>query len=108
MITTIVHFSMPKTSIDEFMATWVKIKEIMLRQPGAGDGSMYRAIDEDSPFQLVNVVHWDSPEALANALKVSSGELKTQGTDLTELFSRLKIRMSQNNYIAEVSYRPTK
>ena len=103
-ITTIVHFSMPKENIDEFLATWTEIKEFMLKQPGAHDGIMHRCIDDNSPFQLVNVAHWESPEALANALRANAEDFKSRGTDLVELFKRLRIRMSQNNYNDEVKY----
>lgn len=104
MITTIVHFSMPKDSIGEFLDTWEKIKEFMLEQPGAGDGAMHRAIDDDSPFQLVNVAHWDNPEALANALRASGKEFDRRGVPLPALFERLGIRVSQNNYTEAAKY----
>jgi hypothetical protein len=103
-ITTIVHFTMPRENVDEFFATWTKIKEFMLKQPGALDGTMHRSIDDDSPFQLVNVAHWESPEALANALRASAEDFKSRGTDLAALMQRLAIRVSQNNYIEAAKY----
>ena len=86
-ITTIVHFSLPKEHIDEFLTAWIKIKDFMLGQPGALDGTLHRSIDDDSPFQIVNVAHWTSPETLANALRASGEEFKSRGTDLTELWA---------------------
>ena len=103
-ITTIVHFSMPQEHVDEFVATWHNIQTIMTEQPGAIDGIMHRCIDEDSPFQLINVARWESPETLANALKATAEEQKKQGVDLTELMKRLNIKMSQNNYVVEMKY----
>jgi len=100
-ITTIVHFSLPKENMDEFLTCW---KKIMLRQPGALDGTFHQSIDDDSPFQFVNVAHWESPEALANALRAVAEEHKDQGTDVVEVMRRLGVRVSQNNYIEEVIY----
>ena len=95
---------MPKENVDEFFATWTKIKEFMLKQPGALHGTMHRSIDDDSPFQLVNVAQWESPEALANALRSSAEDFKSRGTDIAALMHRLDIRVSQNNYVEEVRY----
>ena len=103
-ITTIVHFSLPKENMDEFLAHWKKIRDAMLRQPGALDGTFHRSIDDDSPFQFVNVAHWESPEALANALRVTAVELKDQRMGVAEIMRRLGVRMSQNNYTEEVIY----
>jgi hypothetical protein len=103
-ITTIVHFSMPNENVDEFLATWTKIKEFMLTRPGAPDGTMHRCIDVDSPFQLVNVAHWESPGALANALAASGEDFKARRTDLGDFMQRLHVRMSQNNYCEEALY----
>jgi quinol monooxygenase YgiN len=103
-ITTIVHFSLLKENMDEFLAQWKKIKDVMLGQPGILDGTFHRSIDDNSPFQFVNVAHWESPEALANALRATAEECKGQGTDLAEVMQRLGVRVSQNNYVEEVTY----
>jgi hypothetical protein len=102
-ITTIVHFSLPKEKIDDLLAIWKKIRDIMLKQPGALDGIFYRSIDDGSAFQFVNVARWESAEALAKALKRGTEE----GSDLWLLnqeLGRLGPRVSQNNYVEEVKY----
>ncbi len=103
-ITTIVHFSVPKANIDKFLMNWHKIEDIMMRQPGILDGVLHRCIDDDSPFQFVNVAHWESPEALANALRISAEEGKKQGVDVIEIMQSLGVHISQNNYVQEVKY----
>lgn len=103
-ITTIVHFSMPNEHVDEFLAAWKPVKEFMLTQPGALDGTMQRTIDADSPFQLVNVARWESPEALASALQASAEDSKRRGTDMPAIFKRLSVQVSQNNYVEAVHY----
>ena len=103
-ITTIVHFSMPKENMTKFLGVWEKTKVIMLKRPGALDGVMHRTIDDDSPFQFVNVARWESSEALASALKVVAKEMKDAGIDFMEEMKRLGARVSQNNYAQEVKY----
>lgn len=104
MITTIVHFSLPKENADKWLAKWHEIEAVMIKQPGAIDGIFYRCIDDDSPFQFVNVAHWESPEALANALQASAEEQKKRGVDIVEFMNGLGIKMSQNNYVEEMKY----
>ena len=103
-ITTIVHFSMPKESMTKFLVLWKKTKDIMLKQPGALDGIMHSSIDDDSPFQFVNVARWDSSDALASALKVAAKELKDEGIDFMDEMKRLGASVSQNNYAQDVRY----
>jgi quinol monooxygenase YgiN len=102
-ITTIVHFSLPEEKMDELLAIWKKIRDIMLKEPGALDGVFHRSIDDGSAFQFVNVARWESAEALAKALKRGTEE----GSDLWLLnqeLGRLGARVSQNNYVEEVKY----
>ena len=102
-ITTIVHFSLPKENMDALLVIWKKIRDIMLKQPGAMDGVIHRAIDDESAFQFVNVARWESAEALANALKRGAEE----GSDLWALnqeLRRLGATVSQNNYVQAVKY----
>lgn len=104
-ITTIVHFSMPKENTDEFLTSWRKTQDIMLKQPGAMDGVMHRAIDDSSPFQFVNVAQWESSEALANALRVAGGQRKEdEGVDVVAEMQRLGARISQSNYVVAMKY----
>jgi heme-degrading monooxygenase HmoA len=105
MITTIVHFSLPKENADKWLAKWrQEIEPVMIKQPGAIDGIFYRCIDEDSPFQFVNVARWESPEALANALQAFAHEQKQRGMDIVEFMNGLDIKVSQNNYVEEIRY----
>jgi hypothetical protein len=42
MITTIVHFSLPKDNADELLAKWHEIEAVMIKQPGVIDGVFHR------------------------------------------------------------------
>ena len=104
MITTIVHFSLPKENVDKFLAKWHEMEAVVIKQPGVIDGVFHRCIDDDSPFQFVNVAHWESPEALANALQASAQEQQKRGVDFVEIMNGLGVKMSQNNYAEETRY----
>jgi heme-degrading monooxygenase HmoA len=104
MITTIVHFSLPQENADKWLAKWHEIEAVMIKQPGAVDGIFYRCIDEESPFQFVNVARWESPEALANALQASAQEQQQRGIDIGEVIKDFGIKVSQNNYVEEMRY----
>jgi heme-degrading monooxygenase HmoA len=104
MITTIVHFSLPKENADKLLAKWREIEAVMIKQPGVVDGVFHRCIDDDSPFQFMNVAHWKSPEALANALQASAQEQQKRGVDIVEFMNSLGVKISQNNYVEEMKY----
>jgi heme-degrading monooxygenase HmoA len=104
MITTIVHFSLAKENADKWLAKWHEIEAVMIKQPGAIDGVFYRCIDDDSPFQFVNVAYWESPEALANALQASAQEQQKRGVNIVEFMNSLGVKISQNNYVEEMKY----
>ena len=104
-ITTIVHFEVPDENIDQFFDFWQeKIKNITGSQPGLIDGIFHRTIDSDSPFQFINVAHWESTEQLAAALHATVTELREQGIDMLKVFEKLGVRASQNNYEQAVLY----
>lgn len=103
-ITTIVHFSMPPEHVDEFMVTWNEIKDFMLRQPGALDGAVHRTIDDDSPFQVVNVAHWATAGDLARALAAVGRAFQSRDEDIPSVMKRLQVTVSQNNYVEAVRY----
>jgi hypothetical protein len=67
-------------------------------------GTFYPTIDPESPFQFVNVARWESPEALAKALAASADAAKRQGVDVRADMMRPGVRISQNNYVPEVTH----
>jgi hypothetical protein len=104
-ITTIVHFEVPADNLETFLSFWKEhIKEEVSKQPGLVDGIFHRRIDRDGQFQFVNVAHWESAEDLAAGLRTASEELP----EINEVFRRLRVKVSQNNYVEAVRYASTK
>lgn len=67
-VTLINTVEIPADQIDAFMASWAKRANVMSTLPGFRDYTLHRALLPDSRFQLVNVAHWDSPEAFEAAM----------------------------------------
>ncbi|MBB4688205.1 antibiotic biosynthesis monooxygenase family protein [Amycolatopsis jiangsuensis] len=107
-VTTIVHFSMPVQNADRFLAFWQDdIRPAVERQPGLISGTFHRYLDTDSPFQFVNVAHWENAELLAAALHTSVQEMHDNGIDMFEVMRELGVAVSQNNYTEAVRYQGT-
>lgn len=100
-ITAIVHFEVPADNIDQFLSFWLKTKVEMTKQPGIIGGVFHRCIDPDGPFQFINVVRWQSAEALESGVQ-ATGEALQQ--DVRRTLKDLGVKVSQNNYIEEVRY----
>jgi heme-degrading monooxygenase HmoA len=66
-VTLINVFEMPADQVDKFMAGWKERADILSTKPGFRDYALHRALLPDSRFQLVNVAHWDSQEAIEAA-----------------------------------------
>ena len=107
-ITTIVHFEVPAENVDRFFDFWQdRIKDVTGSQPGLIDGIFHRTIDAGSPFQFINVAHWESAEQLAAALDATVKELHQQGIEMLDVFKDLGVKASQNNYVQAVKYTGT-
>ncbi|MEV5886089.1 antibiotic biosynthesis monooxygenase [Streptomyces sp. NPDC052020] len=66
-ITFINAFQLPADRIDEFLPHWLGHAESMSKAPGFQDSRLHRAVAPDTHFQLVDIAHWDSPEAWRTA-----------------------------------------
>jgi heme-degrading monooxygenase HmoA len=62
-ITFVNAFEMPADRIDEFVTHWHGRASLMAQAPGFRDNRLHRAVDPQARFQLVNIAHWDSPDA---------------------------------------------
>lgn len=68
-ITFINAFEISADQIEEFLPHWRTRAELMASAPGFRDNRLHRAVDPDTGFQLVNIAHWESPEAWDAARK---------------------------------------
>lgn len=66
-VTMINAFTVPAGEAELFLTRWKDNVTVMAAQPGFVQAKMYRALDENADLGFVNVVHWDSGEALAKA-----------------------------------------
>ncbi|WP_405817559.1 antibiotic biosynthesis monooxygenase [Streptomyces sp. NBC_01390] len=66
-VTFVNAFELPAERIDEFLPHWLGRAELTSKAPGFRDNRLHRAVDLDTRFQLVDIAHWDSPDAWRTA-----------------------------------------
>ena len=66
-VTLINVFEVPADHVDEFITGWRERAALMSTKPGFLDTRLHRALSPQSRFQLVNVAHWESRQALQAA-----------------------------------------
>jgi heme oxygenase (mycobilin-producing) len=66
-VTFINVFEVPVEQIDTFIAHWRERAKIMSTAPGFRGLRLYRALSSRARFQIVNVAHWDNPQAWESA-----------------------------------------
>jgi heme-degrading monooxygenase HmoA len=66
-VTLINVFEVPAGHVETFIAQWRERAALMSTKPGFLDTRLHRALSSESRFQLVNVAHWESAEALRTA-----------------------------------------
>jgi heme oxygenase (mycobilin-producing) len=62
-VTFINVFEVPVEQIETFIAHWRELAKIMSTAPGFHDTRLHRALSSQTRFQIVNVAHWESPQA---------------------------------------------
>jgi heme-degrading monooxygenase HmoA len=60
-------FEVPAAESDQFLYRWKDNVGQMAQQPGFVRARMYRSLADDARFRFINVVHWNSGAALAEA-----------------------------------------
>jgi len=63
-VTLINVFEVPAEHVDAFIAGWAERAALMGTKPGFLDTRLHRALSPQTRFQLVNVAHWETPEAM--------------------------------------------
>jgi heme-degrading monooxygenase HmoA len=70
-VTLINVFEVPVGQVEDSIKQWHVRARLMAAAPGVRDARLHRAASPQARFQLVNVAHWESRQALDQAL---SGE----------------------------------
>ncbi len=68
VVTLINVIEIPADQIDKFLVGWEERAHVMSALPGFRGYELHQALIKESRFQLVNVAHWDSSEALEAAM----------------------------------------
>src|SRR5215510_4246934 len=67
MVTLINVFEMDAEHVDAFITEWRERAAMMSTKPGFLDSRLHRALSPDARFQVVNVAHWESADAMQAA-----------------------------------------
>lgn len=63
-VTLINVFEVPPEGVDAFIEQWRKRAALMTAKPGFLDARLHRALSSETRFQLINVAHWETAEAM--------------------------------------------
>ena len=63
-VTLINVFEIPVEHVNEFIAQWQDRAALMSTKPGFLDSRLHRALASQTRFQLINVAHWESVQAM--------------------------------------------
>ncbi len=68
-VTLINVFEVPQGQLQAVEKAWAAARDFLQDEPGYIDTALHRALDDTARFRLVNVAHWDSPEAFRAAIE---------------------------------------
>ena len=66
-VTLINVFEVPVGAEQEVVEWWKRSSEALQKEPGFIDAHLHRSLRTDARFQLINIAHWETVEALNNA-----------------------------------------
>jgi heme oxygenase (mycobilin-producing) len=75
-VTLINVFEILADQVDTSIARWRQRATFMATQPGFLDARLHRALTKQARFQLVNIAHWESHQALHDANAITDTEFQ--------------------------------
>lgn len=76
-VTLINIFEVPVGAEHNFVEWWNKSSEVLMKEPGFIDAKLHRSLKAGSPFQFINIAHWETAEALDLARAKHSDVLRS-------------------------------
>ena len=68
-VTLINPFAVTAAAEDGFVESWKRTAGVFAGKPGYLETTLHRSIDPQARFRFINVAHWESAEAWADAMK---------------------------------------
>lgn len=66
-VTLINVFEVPVGTENTFVEWWEKSSDLLAKEPGFIDARLHRSLRPGSPFQFINIAHWETAAALDQA-----------------------------------------
>lgn len=60
-------FEVPAGTEPHFVEWWEKSSTCLAKEPGFVDAKLHRSVQPGTPFQFINIAHWETAEALDRA-----------------------------------------
>ena len=74
-------YSVPKGKEEEFIRWWHDMRERLFRGTGFVGGKLHRNLDDDAPFNFINVAEWEN-ELYSALYKRSAAQMKVEVREL--------------------------
>lgn len=101
-------FIVPPQALDEFLARLRGTHRVLDRQPGCLQNLVLTQTAGSGEFNVVTVVEWASPAAMASAKAEMQAQYRLEGFDSQAFMARLGVRADLANYArAQASVAPT-
>jgi heme-degrading monooxygenase HmoA len=103
-VTVINKFVVSETAMPAFLEEFARHRSVLAAQPGFESGTLYRQQGGPGRFNIVNVAHWASAEALDAARKVLGAQYAAKRSDPGAEYERLGVEADHGLYGAIESY----
>lgn len=91
-------FSVPKTSIDEFVKQMNYNREFIKTLSGYKSGQVFEQYDNEGNLSIITIAAWENKDKLNEAKTAVQTEFKRIGFNPTEFYQRLNIKMERGQY----------
>jgi hypothetical protein len=91
-------FSIPKTSIEEFVKQMNYNREFIKTLAGYKGGQAFEQYDNDGVLTIITIAIWENQDKVNNAKTAVQNEFKRIGFNPNEFYQRLNIKMERGQY----------
>jgi len=99
-------FIVPEAVLDQFLTEFAAHRTFLAARPGFLTGTLYRKQGGPGRFNIVNIAHWEGPDALEAARSAMGAYYAEKGTDPGAVYRRLGVKSDIASYSAIVTYGP--
>jgi heme-degrading monooxygenase HmoA len=103
-MTVMNKFAASEDVIEPLLEELAAHRTVLAEQPGFLNGAVYRQVGGPGRFNVINVAHWESPEAFEAARKVLADAYAEKGSTPVARYGELGVEADHGAYAEVVSY----